>query len=280
MAFDFFSKNGDILPISEAHIPLSNIEYAYGFGVYETIRVVHGKSIFLDEHLQRLLKSAETIGLLHTLTEQKIHEWIGTLILKIDADTCNLKLLLIGGKTDLDATLFILPLSPLFPDKKLFRDGISVITIEHERFLPHAKTLNMLPSYLFYKQAKEAGCYDALLVDRNSNLTEGTRTNVLAIKDRTIVSPPTKDILEGVMRSNVLKVSEKNGFAYREEPIPLKNISEYDGFFLTSTSSKILPINRIDDTAISIPEMLPTLMKHFDAYLNTYQMPETKSQEG
>lgn len=267
MAFDFFSKNGTILDMAEAAIPLSNIEYAYGFGVYETIRVVHGKSIFLQEHLKRLLKSAETIELAHALTEEKISEWISTLLLKINADTCNLKLLLIGGRTPEQATLWILPLAPLFPDKKLFRDGISVITVSHERFLPHAKTLNMLPSYLFYRKAKEAGCYDALLVDRNENLTEGTRTNLLAIKNRVIISPPTKDILEGVMRNNVLSIAKKHGYEFREEPIPIKDIQSYDGLFLTSTSSKILPINRIDNTIINIPEALKELMGYFDEYL-------------
>ncbi len=269
MAFDFFSKNGEILAMAEASIPLSNIEYAYGFGVYETIRVVHGKSIFLQEHLRRLLKSAETIELAHALTEENIGEWIGALLRKINADTCNLKLLLIGGRTSEQATLWILPLAPLFPDKKLFRDGISVVTMQHERFLPHAKTLNMLPSYLFYRKAKEAGCYDALLVDRNGNLTEGTRTNLLAMKNRTILSPPTKDILEGVMRANVLSIAKKNGYEFREEHIPLNDIQSYDGLFLTSTSSKILPISRIDGTTIGIPEALKELMNVFDAYLET-----------
>ncbi len=253
--------------MTEATVPLSNIEYAYGFGVYETIRVVHGKSIFLEEHLERLLKSAEAIGLQHTLTIVRIADWIASLLKKINADTCNLKLLLVGGKSPEEASLIILPLAPLFPDKKLFRDGVSVITVEHERFLPHAKTLNMLPSYLFYRKAKEAKCYDALLVDRNECITEGTRTNILAIKDRTIISPPNKDILEGVMRANVLAVAKKYGYEFHEEAIPLKSIDAFDGFFLTSTSSKILPINKIDDKNIHIPEALRELIKKFDEYL-------------
>ncbi|MSR67953.1 hypothetical protein EXS65_03985 [Candidatus Peribacteria bacterium] len=268
MLFDFFSKNGSVLPTAEAIIAVSNIEYAYGFGVYETIRVVHGKPVFLSEHLKRLMTSASAIELKHTLSETIIGEWIASLLTKISADTCNLKILLIGAKTPEDVQLFILPLAPKFPDKKLFRDGVSVITAEYERLLPNAKTLNMLPSYLFYKKAKEAGCYDALLIDRNGNITEGTGTNLLAIKGRTIISPPKENILEGVMRSNVLKIARENGYDVREEPIALKKINEYDGFFLTSTSSKILPISRIDDTVIKIPDTLKELMGYFDQYLN------------
>ncbi len=269
MPFDFFSKNGSVLPMTDAVIPVSNIEYAYGFGVYETIRVVHGKPVFLPEHLKRLMTSAAAIELKHALNEVMIGEWMTALLTKISADTCNLKILLIGAKTAEEALLFILPLTPKFPDKKLFRDGVAVITTEYERLLPNAKTLNMLPSYLFYKKAKEAGCHDALLIDRSGNITEGTGTNLLAMKNRTIISPPKEAILEGVMRSNVLKIAKKNGYDIQEEPIPLSNISKYDGFFLTSTSNKILPIHRIDNTVIKIPDTLKELMKHFDAYLET-----------
>ncbi len=267
MHADFVSRNGEILPLDQAQIPLSNIQFTYGFGVYENIRVVRGRGIFLEEHLQRLLHSADTIGLLHTLTIERMSEWIDALLRKIDADSCNLKLLLIGGNTAQEASLWILPLAPLFTDKKLFRDGVAVIGVHHERFLPSAKTLNMLPSYLFYRKAKEAKCYDALLVDRNECITEGTRTNILAMKGRTIISPPAKDILEGVMRSHVLAVAKKNGCNIVEAEIHMAEIATYDGFFLTSTSSKILPINKIDDTIILIPEVLRELMKIFDEYL-------------
>lgn len=267
MAFDFFSRNGNVLPMTEASVPFSNIEYAYGFGVYETIRIVHGKPVFLDEHLKRLMTSASVIELQHTLSEAVIAEWIAALLTKIPADTCNLKILLIGAREATDTMLIILPLAPLFPDKKLFRDGVAVVTATYERFLPNAKTLNMLPSYLLYSKAKKAGCYDCLLLDRHGNFTEGTRTNVLAIRGRTLLSPPTKDILEGVMRSNVLRVAREHGFDVVEENIPLANIKEFDGFFLTSTSSKILPIRRIDDVEVAIPEALRELMKVFEEYI-------------
>lgn len=253
--------------MKEAVILVSNIEYAYGFGVYETIRVVHGKPMFCDEHLKRLMTSARAISLQHELNEEMVGQWISTLLLKISADTCNLKILLIGAKNPKEVLLFILPLAPKFPDKKLFRAGVSVITAEYERALPNAKTLNMLPSYLFYKKAKEAGCYDTLLVDRSGCITEGTGTNVLAIRGRTIVSPPRRDILEGVMRSNVMKIAKQHGYQIAEEQIPLKDLQNYDGFFLTSTSTKILPIRRIDDIDIGIPEALKELIGYFDAYL-------------
>ena len=66
MDFKYFSKNGELLPVEDAVVPLANIEYQYGFGVYETIRVVHGTPYFLKDHLERLQESARLIGLEHS----------------------------------------------------------------------------------------------------------------------------------------------------------------------------------------------------------------------
>ncbi len=204
---------------------------------------------------------------MHTLTIEQLHTWIDLLCKKIGPETFNIKILLIGGRTPEQATLWMLPLAPHFPEKKLYTQGATVITFPHERFLPHAKTLNMLPSYIFYKKAVAAGCYDALLLNRNGAVTEGTRTNVLAFRKHTIISPPTIDILEGVTRANVLRVAKKNGFDIVEEPLPLAGIKAFDGLCLTSTSSKIMPIRKIDDIELKVPEAMRELMKKYEEFL-------------
>jgi branched-subunit amino acid aminotransferase/4-amino-4-deoxychorismate lyase len=268
MAFEFFSRNGEILPITDAVVPLSNIEYAYGFGVYENIRVVHGKILFTDDHVERLLHSAIVIRLEHEFAKADIAHWIGEFVQKIASDACNLKILLIGGRTAKDATLTILALAPLFPDRKLYKTGATAVTVQHERYLPQAKTLNMLPSYMAYRTAKAKGGYDALLINRDGCITEGTRTNFFCIKSKTIISPPQKEILEGVTLKHVLQVAKENGYEVRYEPIPLSSVASFDGAFLTSTSSKIMPLSKIDDITLKIPDALVELMKKFDEFLD------------
>lgn len=269
MNFDTFSRNGEILPAEQATVALSNIEYAYGFGVYETIRAVRGTALFLDQHTARLMTSADVIGLEHRFTAAMVAEWTTSLLASIKADACNLKILLVGGRTKEDTMLYIIPLAPLFPDKKLFSRGATAITVRHERFMPHAKTLNMLPSFMAYRRAKEHGCYDALFVDKDDCITEGTRTNFFAIKQRTILCPPAKDILEGVTLVNVLRVAKEHGYAIQEQPILLASLAEVDGAFLTSTSSKIMPLSKVDGHELAVPEALKELIRHFDAFLAT-----------
>lgn len=268
-AFAYFSLNGEIMPIAKAIIPLSNIEYSYGFGVYETLRAAKGKILFPKEHAERLMESARIIGLEHSFTANSIQANIAELVKQNQAETCNLKVLLIGANDKESANLYILCLNPLFPDRKLYSAGAKCITQKYERIYPHAKTLNMLPSYLAYREAKKVGAYDALAVNQQGCITEGTRTNFFAIKDKQIISPPEKDILLGVTRDQVLKSAQQNDFEVIESDIPLSELQNYDGFFLTSTSSKIMPISSIDDKSYQIPASLRELMQAYDAYLKS-----------
>ncbi len=141
--------------MGEAKIDVENVHYQYGFAVYETIKVRTQILYFLDMHIERLLEGAKVIELEHHFSAELIEKSIQELLKQIDSDSFNIKVLLLGGNTVDDAQLFILPLAPLFPDRKLYRDGVSLLSANYERWIPNVKSLNMLPSYLIYKKAKK-----------------------------------------------------------------------------------------------------------------------------
>lgn len=267
MTFDLCCKNGEIVPMSAATMPVTSIEVAYGFGVYEHVRVVRRLPFFLREHLERLWHSAHIIGLRHRFNTTDVTAWMQTLIARCAADAFNVKILLYGGHDD-DATLFVIPLAPRFVDRSLEKKGASVITVDYERLLPQAKTLSMLGSYLAYRQAREAGAYDALLVDRRGCVTEGTRTNLLAFRGRTILTAPHEHILQGVTLTHVLAVAKHHGFAVEEADLRPTDLVVCDGVCLTSTSTKVLPLSQINDDIIAIPDALRELAEHFRHYLS------------
>lgn len=269
MEFPTFSKNGTILPISQAVVPLDNLEYAYGYGVYETIKVRNSILYFGQQHVERLFHSAELIQIQHSYFISNTISHIQNFVSSLEVDSCNLKIMLIGGKTSGEADLYIFATSPLYPDRKLYKYGAKTITAHYERWLPNAKSLNMLPSYLIYRKATLMDCYDALLIDRDGCIREGTRTNFFVIKGRTVVSPPTNKILEGVTRKTIISVLKQNNFDYEERDIPLESIHTFDGAVLSSTSTKIIPIREIDDQQISIKDTVYELMKHYDSFLKT-----------
>lgn len=269
MAFTHFSKNGVIRPLEEAFVPLSNIEYTYGFGVYETIRVVGGVPYFLADHAERLMISAALIDLAHTLSSGSIAQYVHELIDETESPAYNLKLLLVGGATKEDAMLSIVPLNPLFLEKKLYRDGVSVITYPYERAIPHAKSLNMLQSYLAYREARGRGAYDALFVDRDGFVTEGSRTNMLRLKGDTIFTSDPKYMLLGVTQKYVLKVAEELGLRVQELPAKPEDLQSYDCVFLTGSSINMLRIASVDGTPLGAASaQFDALSRAFDAYVS------------
>ena len=90
---------------------------------------------------------------------------------------------------------------------------------------------------------------EALLVDSDGNIREGTRSNFFAIKDNCIITPPREKVLEGITKKILLKAAKKE-FEILEEDIPLSKIGEYEEFFITSTSMNAMPINQINDYRI------------------------------
>ena len=271
MDFAHFSLNGKLVPIGQAAMPLSNIEYQYGFGVYESLRASGGTVHFLADHCERLMESARIIGLEHPFTASFVKEAVTVLAKDAGPGAYNLKMLLIGGPTKESASLYVFCLNPLFPDKKLYKEGAKFVTYEYERAFPHAKTLNMLQSYLAYREAKRAGAFDALLVNKAGCITEGTRTNFFCLKGDAIVTPPEEEILLGVTRKNVLAVARENGFSLAERDIRPSDLSRYDGAFITATSAKIIPVRSVDGhTFTEIPATLRRLTELFDSFLEKH----------
>lgn len=266
--FAYYSKNGEILDVNQASISLYNIEYTYGFGVYESLRIRKGIPYFAVDHINRLFSSAQLIHIEHQFTKEQVTTYVQQLIEKFTQEAYNIKILLIGGKKSEDAELHILPMAPKFPDRKLYKTGASVISTYLERIFPQAKSLNMLPSYLAYREATLQGAYDALLLDREDRILEGTRTNFFAIKDRILYTPRDSEVLHGVARRNVIHIARENEFDVVEKDIFIHEIDTYDGAILTSTSAKVMPIISIDDVSFdSISEHVKELVKLYNQFL-------------
>jgi len=266
----YFSLNGKLTPVAEARVPLDDLAFAYGFGVYETLKVRHGLLYFPELHEERLWLSARTVGLEHPFQPGDFRRFLEELVAANQVGDANLKALLIGGPTAQDARLAILALNPLFPDRKGYKVGATAITWNGERVYPQAKSLNMLVSYLAYREAQGRGAYDALLVNRHGQITEGTRTNFFVTDGSALATAPAEQVLQGVTQLTVRNVIRDLGIPLEERPIPLSELPTWKGAFVTSTSTKILPLNRIDDQAVPLSPLIDKLRLGYDAWLDQY----------
>ena len=252
MNLNIFSLNSKILDIKEAKADLSSIEFNYGFGVYETMKVRNGKLFFVKRHAQRLLFSANQIFLKHNFSLENIVSQIENLtsqLLKINESSfsCNLKILLIGNPDPAKVLLYIIPIAPLFVDRKKYKIGGELMTFKYSRWQPQSKSLNMLPSYVYFSAAKKLGLYDCLFTEEDGEITEGSRTNFFAINQKTIFGSSLDKILNGITRQTVLEVATQNGYSFQEQKITISDLKskKYQNIFITSTSTKILPITKL-----------------------------------
>lgn len=269
----YFWRDRELRPVSEALVPADDINFAYGFGVYETMKVRAGLLYFAERHVERLLHSARIIELGHEFDAELLLRALTELCEANELTDANIKLLLIGGEDAAAAKLYIMALAPFFPPRKSYRDGVSVITVEAERPYPQAKSLSMLTSTVAFRRARSAGAYDALLQDRHGRLTEGTRTNLFYTDGATLFTPPAEQVLSGVTRATVIEAAEAAGYPVQERPLAAapEELAAYRGFFLTSSSSKVIPIGRIDELVLEVPPVVHEVARVYDAYLKEYR---------
>lgn len=243
-------KNGELIEKDKACISVYNKALFFDFAVYSNIKVVKGRMFLPDLEIEKLFESAKSIGLKHNFTKKEIIEWTENLIKKDNLDDALIRVLLVGPEKDSEPLLFLFPLGLTFYPDKFYTQGVKVITYKGERFFPTAKTKDLLLSYLAYKKAVEQNAIDALLVDREGNIREGTRSSFFVIKDNTLIVPAKEKVLEGITRKIILEIALKI-MKVQEADIPLAKIGDYDEYFLSGTSLKIMPIKQIDDKIVA-----------------------------
>jgi branched-subunit amino acid aminotransferase/4-amino-4-deoxychorismate lyase len=266
------SLNGELIPTARAAIPVDDIDFTYGYGVYETLKVRAKILYFPELHAERLLHSASIVGLVSewesrlgkSMRRDDIVSWIRGLVRANETADANVKMLLVGAR------LYIMTLNPLFPGRRLYRDGGTAIIAEGERVFPRAKSLNMLVSTLAFRKAQAAGAYDALLCGRDGLITEGTRTNLFFTDGGCLYTPPEDTVLTGVTRLTLARALKEEGLCLEEKPLPRAELSRWEGYFLTSTSTKIVPLVRVGERAFGIPDITRRVMKLYDEWLERY----------
>lgn len=244
--------NGKIIEKEDALIPVYDKAYFFDFCVYTSIKVIQGKLFFPEFHVDRLFESAKIINLNQQFTKKEVLDWLDLCVKKNKLKDALLKIILIGdAERNKEAKLYIVPVTGLtFYPRQVYREGIKVITYQGERRIPNSKTKDLLLSFLAYRKAKENDADEALLIDNDGYIREGTQSNFFAIKNDTLISPPKEKILAGITKKLVL-AAVKNHFKIKEENIALKNIKKYDEFFITSTTRNVMPIRQIDKINIS-----------------------------
>ena len=249
MEAKYVSKNGEVIERTDANISVYNKALFFDFAVYSNIKVVGGKMFWPELEIEKLLESATTVGIKYEAKQNEVLKWAGELVEKNELSDALIRILLIGPETDSETLLFMFPVGLTFYPKQFYKQGVKLVTYKGERFFPTAKTKNLLMSYFAYQEAAKQEALDALLVDREGNVIEGTRSSFFVIKGDGLIVPPASKTLEGVTKKIILEIAPQI-LKVREADIPLAQIADYDEYFISATTMKIMPVREIDGVVV------------------------------
>jgi branched-subunit amino acid aminotransferase/4-amino-4-deoxychorismate lyase len=242
------SLNGVLILEKDATVSIADKGYFFDFAVYSSLKVIKGHVFFAEYHVDRLLESASIIGMQHTFTKAHILTWLREFVAAEALDDALLRMTFVGDP-DFNGgdKLFIFAVGGLtYYPRQYYQRGARVITYHGERRFPQAKSKDLLLSVIAYGEAKKHDALDALLVDRDDTVREGTRTNFYAVRGQTVITPPLDLVLEGITRKMILEAIAGD-YEIAEAPIPLASLGSHDEYFISSTSMNVMPIAQIDD---------------------------------
>lgn len=268
--------NGEISALEEAKVSFLDHGYFFGYGVYEAMKVYDGRLFAVQEHLERFERSMKEIRIEPDFTREELINNINDLVKQSCLKSAIVYFQITRGvgrrihgalkNTKPSLTMFISYLPPVPEEYR--NNGAKAVILPDDRWAyPFIKSLNLLPNVLAKQIAEENDAYEAILVRGNGYISEAASSNVFAVIDDTIVTPPTDGkILAGISRMVVLKLAEKYGLKFKEDYFTADQLRNAQEVFITNTGSEVLPITNIDGNPVGNGRPGPATQKIYQLF--------------
>ncbi len=255
--------NGRYLRHAEAGVSIDDRAFLFADGIYEVIEVFGGRLIDENGHLQRLARSARELRLALPVAETALRRILRELVARN---------LVTDGHVYLQVTRGAARRDHIFPRagtpstlvafahrgdraaaEARARAGIKVISLPDIRWKrPDIKTTSLLPNVLAKQQAKDAGAYEAWLVDADGFVTEGSSSNAWIVdgEGALITHPADSAILAGITRARLFQLAAAWGLHVLERPFTLEEAFQASEAFISGATTIVLPVVDIDGKKI------------------------------
>ncbi|WP_017211289.1 aminotransferase class IV [Clostridium beijerinckii] len=235
--------------------------------IYEVLRVIDRKAIFLESHLKRMENSFNLINEEFLVSYEEISKEIEELIESENRSEGNIKITF--GVNEKKLRVFFIEHS--YPSDEMYMNGVNTILYFGERENPNAKIINDTFREKVNKEIKDNNAYEAILVDSNGHITEGSRSNIFMVKGNKLLTSPVKAVLPGVTRGEIIDIANKVGVEVEEVEYKYSDIDKLDGMFISGTSPKILPIKTVNSINFNVDNnLIRKLMKEYDDEIEKY----------
>lgn len=250
MPFTHQSINGEVLLKEKALIPLTDLGMLRAYAIFDFFRVMNGVPVFLEDHLDRLIRSASIMDMKFQWEREDLRKMIRELIAVNGADRAGFRVVVTGGFSEDGFTPDKPNLYMMLHDLPVYSaqdvaQGCKLISSAYVRDIPVVKTCIYIQSLLVHKKMKEAGAVEVLYHWKGS-ITECSRSNMFFVTPEGTLVTPAEGMLHGITRKQVLAIAEERGIPIELRDVHLEEIPWLKEAFLTSSTRGILPIVQID----------------------------------
>ena len=254
--------NNKFCSIDKAQISVNDRGYQFGDAVYEVIYYKNGKFLDLEGHLKRLRISMSRIDFELKYSDSAIITIMKRLVAENNIKHGSIYIQVSRGEYSRDHSYFNMPLKPILviltkkikEDFKTIIPGIKVYTTFDTRWNnPDIKTTQLLPNVLAKTKGIKNGFGEALFLDKEFYITEGSSSNFWILDKNNILITRSLDgkILAGITRDSILNCAKNKNIKVEEKKISLDNIKDCKEAFITSASSFVTPVIQVDNIKIN-----------------------------
>lgn len=264
MGSQWIFLGGQFVKKEDAVISVYDHGFLYGDGVFEGIRVYSGNVFRLDAHLKRLYESAQSIMLKIPYTFEEMTQLIVETVKKNQLESAYIRVVVSRGKGNLGLdpsscsnpnVIIIAEELTMYP-KEFYERGIKIASVASRRnrpdvLSPQIKSLNYLNNILVKLEANQAGVQEALMLNDQGYVTEGSADNIFIVKNGALYTPPVYlGALEGITRNAILDVAKAKNLEVKESPFTRHDVYTADEVFLTGTAVEVIAVVEVDGRVI------------------------------
>lgn len=267
--------NGAMTPLSEAKISVLDRGFIFGDGIYEVIPVYGRKMFRADQHLARLFRSLDAIGINNPHSKE---EWLALIAKVMDAHEADDQMVYLqitrgvakrahAYPKDVTPTVFIMTNPIVMPSAEAREHGVACVSMEDLRWLHcEIKSISLLGNVFAAQNAAENGVTETIQF-RNGYLTEASSSNVWIVKDGVLMGPPKDNqILEGIRYALIEEICAANHIPFKACRITRDEVFAADEVMLSSATKEVLAVVKLDDQTIGNGQPGPIYNKLYAAY--------------
>jgi len=259
--------DGEMIDWQDANTHLLTHTLHYGLGVFEGVRAYatnKGPSIFrLDDHTDRLFKSASTVNMDIPFSKEVINNAHEAVIKANNLNEAYIRPMCFYGSEGMGLRADNLKVHamvaawewPSYMEPEARENGIKVKLSSYKRQVgnpvSNAKVNgNYVHSIVALNEALEGGFDEALMLDAEGFVAEGSGENFFIVKDDIIYSPKLDACLDGITRRTIISLAHELGINFVEKKLTVEDVLEADESFFSGTAAEVVPINSLDNKAI------------------------------